>query len=201
MTHSDFNHLLSSIKGLSPEQMRQLRQQLDSQLAQPKKPAAPAPGKAAKRAKPAQAKEAADGRRASIGDCSRQAASPRCPIPPSTSTTTIPTIAGPHQGRAAVGNHPPRAALRWRPPTSSIPAPWSNAMSVETGTAWVRGITRRRPSTHIYIALITAVEVTSAVARRRGVTLSRRAGILDPLAVPQAPGRAIYSPRRSRPPW
>ena len=42
----------------------------------------------------------------------------------------------------------------------------------ETGTAWVRGITRRRPSTHIYIALITAVEVTSAVARRRGVTLS-----------------------------
>ena len=42
----------------------------------------------------------------------------------------------------------------------------------ETGTAWVRGITHRRPSTHIYIALITAVEVTSAVARRRGATLS-----------------------------
>ena len=42
----------------------------------------------------------------------------------------------------------------------------------ETGTAWVRGITRRRSSTDIYIALITAVEVTSAIARRRGVTLS-----------------------------
>jgi predicted nucleic acid-binding protein len=42
----------------------------------------------------------------------------------------------------------------------------------ETGTAWVRGTTRRRPSTYIYVALITAVEVTSAIARRRGVTLS-----------------------------
>jgi predicted nucleic acid-binding protein len=42
----------------------------------------------------------------------------------------------------------------------------------ETGTAWVRGITRRRSSTDIFIALITAVEVTSAVARRRGVTLA-----------------------------
>ena len=42
----------------------------------------------------------------------------------------------------------------------------------ETGTAWVRGVTRRKSTTHIYIALITAVEVTSAVARRRGVTLS-----------------------------
>lgn len=42
----------------------------------------------------------------------------------------------------------------------------------ETGTAWVRGITRHNPSTHIYIALITAVEVTSAIARRRGTTLT-----------------------------
>ena len=42
----------------------------------------------------------------------------------------------------------------------------------ETGTAWVRSITRRRSSTNIYITLITAVEVTSAIARRRGVTLS-----------------------------
>jgi uncharacterized protein len=37
----------------------------------------------------------------------------------------------------------------------------------ETGTSWVRRRTRRRPSTVIYIAHITAVEVTSAVARRR----------------------------------
>jgi hypothetical protein len=42
----------------------------------------------------------------------------------------------------------------------------------EAGTAWVRGVTRRRSSTYIYIALIAAVEVTSAIARRRGVTLS-----------------------------
>src|SRR5712692_2242957 len=53
MTRSDFNHLLGSIKALSPEQVRQLRRELDSQLAQAKKPAAPTPGKAAKRAKPA----------------------------------------------------------------------------------------------------------------------------------------------------
>jgi hypothetical protein len=53
----DFDHLLSSIKGLSPEQLRQLRQQLNRQLAQPKKPTAPAPGKAAKRAKPAAPKK------------------------------------------------------------------------------------------------------------------------------------------------
>ena len=37
----------------------------------------------------------------------------------------------------------------------------------ETGTSWVRRLTRRRPSTVIYIAHITGVEVTSAVARRR----------------------------------
>jgi uncharacterized protein len=43
---------------------------------------------------------------------------------------------------------------------------------IETGTPWVRGITRRSSSTDIYIALITAVEVTSAIARRKGVTLS-----------------------------
>jgi hypothetical protein len=38
---------------------------------------------------------------------------------------------------------------------------------IETGTAWVRGITRHNPVTIIYIAHITAVEVTCAVARRR----------------------------------
>ena len=57
MTQTDFNHLLSSIKALSPEQVRQLRQQLDRQLAQPKKPAAPPPAKAAKRAKAAPPKK------------------------------------------------------------------------------------------------------------------------------------------------
>ena len=33
MTHSEFNHLLSSIDSLSPEQMRQLRHELDNRLA------------------------------------------------------------------------------------------------------------------------------------------------------------------------
>ena len=64
MTHSEFNHLLSSIKTLSPEQMRQLRQQIDGELAhhdphavgQPKKPPAQTSGKGAKRTKAAQAK-------------------------------------------------------------------------------------------------------------------------------------------------
>jgi len=37
----------------------------------------------------------------------------------------------------------------------------------ETGTSWVRRLTRRSPSTVIHFARITAVEVTSAVARRR----------------------------------
>jgi hypothetical protein len=36
----------------------------------------------------------------------------------------------------------------------------------EDGTGCVRRLTRRNPSTVIYIARITAVEVTSAVARR-----------------------------------
>jgi hypothetical protein len=33
MTHREFNHILGSIKALSPEQMRQLRRELDSELA------------------------------------------------------------------------------------------------------------------------------------------------------------------------
>ena len=38
---------------------------------------------------------------------------------------------------------------------------------IETGTGWVRRLTRHNPSTVIYIAHITAVEVTCALARRR----------------------------------
>ncbi len=49
MSHTDFNQLLRRIEGLSPEQMRRLRQQLDEQLAPAEKLAAQAP---AKRAKP-----------------------------------------------------------------------------------------------------------------------------------------------------
>jgi uncharacterized protein len=45
----------------------------------------------------------------------------------------------------------------------------------EVGTPWVRGITRRSPSTVIYIARITTVEVSCAIARRRkGKTLTPR---------------------------
>lgn len=51
MTHTDFNHLLSSIKALTPEQMRRLRQQLDKELAPPLEPPARTSAKGAKRAK------------------------------------------------------------------------------------------------------------------------------------------------------
>ena len=33
MSHSDFNYLLSSLKALSQEQMRQLREQINKQIA------------------------------------------------------------------------------------------------------------------------------------------------------------------------
>jgi hypothetical protein len=43
----------------------------------------------------------------------------------------------------------------------------------ETGTAWVRRLTRKGRPEPIYLARITAVELTSAVARRRkGGTLT-----------------------------
>ncbi len=48
MTHTEFNHLLGSLNALSPEQVRQLRRQIESQLAQPKKKSVPSSGKAAK---------------------------------------------------------------------------------------------------------------------------------------------------------
>jgi hypothetical protein len=58
VTHNEFNHLLSSIKTLSPGQMRQLRREIDSALAhhdpgsgQPKKPPARTSNKGVKRAK------------------------------------------------------------------------------------------------------------------------------------------------------
>jgi predicted nucleic acid-binding protein len=52
---------------------------------------------------------------------------------------------------------------------------------IEIGTMWVRRLTRQNPSTVIYIAHITAVEVTCAVARRRKsgtLTRSRASSIL-----------------------
>jgi hypothetical protein len=56
MTRADFNHLLATIKALPPEQMRQLRQQLDQMPepppARPKPPPARTPGKRAKPAAP-----------------------------------------------------------------------------------------------------------------------------------------------------
>ncbi len=51
----------------------------------------------------------------------------------------------------------------------------------EAGTPWVRRLTRRSPATVIYIARITTVEITSAVARRRKgrtLTAARASSIL-----------------------
>jgi predicted nucleic acid-binding protein len=56
----------------------------------------------------------------------------------------------------------------------------------ETGTAWVRRLTRHNPSTIIDITRITVVEVTLAVARRRKGT------------PPLAPSRASSILRRLR---
>jgi predicted nucleic acid-binding protein len=45
----------------------------------------------------------------------------------------------------------------------------------EIGTPWIRNVTRHSAATAIYIARITAVELTSAVARRRkGKTLTSK---------------------------
>jgi hypothetical protein len=55
MTPSEFNHLLNSIEGLSANQLRRLRQQLDKQLAQPTNPVSPGSGRAAKNATHVQA--------------------------------------------------------------------------------------------------------------------------------------------------
>ena len=41
MTHSEFTHILGSINALSPEQMQQLRHELDRKLASPAAPAGP----------------------------------------------------------------------------------------------------------------------------------------------------------------
>jgi hypothetical protein len=52
MTQAEFNQLLSRIKVLPPKQLRQLRRQLDEQLAQAK---TPSPAASAKHARPAAA--------------------------------------------------------------------------------------------------------------------------------------------------
>lgn len=58
MTQADFDHLLSSIKALSPEQARRLRRQLDKQFLRPNTPAAKTKPKVVKGTEPiAQAPE------------------------------------------------------------------------------------------------------------------------------------------------
>ena len=57
MTQTEFNHLLTRIKALPPEQLRQLRQQIDRKLAEPSKPLTPPPAKKAKPPKAAAAKK------------------------------------------------------------------------------------------------------------------------------------------------
>ena len=51
MTHNEFNHLLSNIKALSRGQMRQLRQEIDSELSRPVQPKKPPARTAARKAK------------------------------------------------------------------------------------------------------------------------------------------------------
>ena len=46
MTHTEFNHLLSQIKALPPEQMRRLRQQIDALVEPGKSPVRPSTKKA-----------------------------------------------------------------------------------------------------------------------------------------------------------
>jgi len=68
----------------------------------------------------------------------------------------------------------------------------------ETGTSWVRRLTRRSPSTVIYIAHITAVEVTSAVAHRRKgrtLTVAKASSILHRFRQHQC---WVYPPVRGR---
>ena len=57
MRHSDFHHILSSLKGLTADQAGQLRQQLDRQFTEPNTPASRTPAKAAKRGNPAPPKK------------------------------------------------------------------------------------------------------------------------------------------------
>jgi len=56
MTPTEFNHLLNQIQALPPDQMRQLRQQID-ELAEPRKPPVRPPAKKAKPAKAAAPKK------------------------------------------------------------------------------------------------------------------------------------------------
>jgi hypothetical protein len=51
MAQNDFEQLLSGLKALSPEQVQQVRQQLDEQLRRSERPTAKRPGRAAKRGK------------------------------------------------------------------------------------------------------------------------------------------------------
>jgi hypothetical protein len=57
MTVNDFSHLLNRIKGLSPEQARQLREQLDRHSAMLTKAPSPTPGTAPNRSSPTVAKQ------------------------------------------------------------------------------------------------------------------------------------------------
>jgi hypothetical protein len=56
MTQTEFNHLLSQIRALPPDQMRRLRQQID-ELAEPQKPPVRPPAKKAKPARTAAPKK------------------------------------------------------------------------------------------------------------------------------------------------
>ncbi len=69
----------------------------------------------------------------------------------------------------------------------------------EVGTSWVRSLTHRGTANQIYLVRITAVEVTSAVARRRrGLSLSfADVQALRELSTPQLERRCAVLPPKS----
>ena len=92
MTHNEFNHLRHIAAALPPEQMRQLRDELDRKLAEPKKRPATPTGKSAKRTSRAEPKKKPLFHRRASPQVIAPAASfsAFCPTLRSISTTTIP---------------------------------------------------------------------------------------------------------------
>ena len=125
MTHADFDELLSSIEALTPEQQR-----APPTARPPERATEEAHGSSSRQGRqtrPARAaEEENDGggiRPAPAEYRPRHLASRSCP---GYRRRRSRRHASHHQGRAAVGNHHPRAAVKWQKPISLIPAPWSS---------------------------------------------------------------------------
>ena len=157
MTHSEFNHLLSSINSLSPEQMRQFRHELDNRLA----PSVTEDRQAGEQQVSLQLQQEL----LDAGIIERIEAS-------QTGLTPNKTPSSPDSRGAHIGNRHPRAPLRWRF-TSGHRAVIKRYVK-EIGTAWVQPLTLpTAPHSH-FLAQSTWVETISAVTRRE------RSGHLSP---------------------